>query len=344
MENKQLYFDLFNMPGISGGEHFVRDYVKKELEKYSDELIMDKLGSIFGVKKGPEGAPVVMVAGHMDEVGAMVVGFKDNGLIKMKAIGGVSGKTFSSQLMDLYTDEGAVIPGVTGKTEDDFDKLHLDIGADNKEHAVEMGVQIGDMIVPRTKAIETHDGKKIISKAVDDRWGCGMAIELLKDLQGETLNCTLVVGCTVQEEVGLRGAKTASQMVNPDIFFALDVSPCGDVVGPPLEYGELGAGFLFRFMDRGTILHKGMKKLLKDTAGENDIKFQYFRSLGGTDASAAQVSHGGIPATTIGINARYIHSTVSMFHKDDHEAAKAILRALVKKIDSKVVEEVRNNA
>lgn len=353
MENKQLYYDLFNLPGVAGGEHLVRDYVKTELLKYSDEIIQDKIGSIFGVKRGPEGSPVIMIAGHMDEVGAIVAGFKENGLLKMKALGGMSGKVFASQVMDLVTDEGVIIPGVTGTVPphlkaaasnvDEFDDLTLDVGADDNEHAKKMGIQIGDMIVPRNRVIETHDGKKIISKAVDNRWGCGMAIELLKDLQGKELNCTVIAGCTVQEEVGLRGAKTASQMINPDMFIALDASPCGDIIGGDNTYGKFGDGFLLRFLDRVAIMHKGMKKLFVDTAKENDIKYQYFYSAGGTDAGQASLSHGGIPVATIGLPARYIHSTTSMFHKDDHEAAKAMIRALVEKMDAQVMQEVRDN-
>jgi putative aminopeptidase FrvX len=353
MENKQLYYDLFNLPGVAGGEHIVREYVKTELEKYADEIVQDKIGSIFGIKKGPEGSPVIMIAGHMDEVGGIVVGFKDNGLLKMKALGGLSGKVFASQVMDLTLDDGTTIPGVTGtvpphlkaaaKNVDAFDDLTLDIGADDKEHAIKMGVQIGDMITPRNRVIETHDGKKIISKAVDNRWGCGMAIELLKDLQGQKLNCTVVVGCTVQEEVGLRGAKTASQMINPDMFIALDASPCGDVVGGDMAFGKFGDGFLLRFLDRVAIMHKGMKKFFIETAEESDIKYQYFYSAGGTDAGAASLSHAGIPVATIGLPARYIHSTTSMFHKDDHNAAKAMIRAIVTKMDASVLKEVRDN-
>lgn len=353
MENKELYYDLFNLPGIAGGEHMVKQYVKTELEKYSDEIIMDKIGSIFGVKKGPEGSPVIMIAGHMDEVGGMVTGFKDNGLIKMIPVGGLSGNVFSSQVMDLITDEGTVIPGVTGTVPphlkaagtnaDKFEDLTLDVGADDKEHLKAMGIQIGDMIVPRNRVIETHDGKKIISKAVDNRWGCGMVIELLKDLQGKELNCTVVAGCTVQEEIGLRGAKTASQMVNPDMFIALDASPCGDVVGGDMAFGKFGDGFLLRFLDRVAIMHKGMKKLFIDTAKENEIKYQYFYSAGGTDAGMASLSHAGIPVATIGLPARYIHSTTSMFHKDDHEAAKAMIRALVNKFDQNVLNDVLKN-
>ena len=349
MENKQLYFDLLNLPGISGGEHIVRRYVKKELEKYTDEIIMDKLGSIFGVKRGPIGSPVIMVAGHMDEVGAMVVGFKDSGLIKMKSIGGISGTVFSSQVMNVILDDESVIPGVTGtipphlaaagKNSTKFDDLTLDVGADDKEHAIKMGIQLGDMIVPDNKIVETHDGKKIISKAVDNRWGCAMAIELLKDLKDVQLNCTLIAGATVQEEVGLRGAQTATQMINPDMFIALDASPCGDVVSKD-AFGKFADGFLLRFYDRVTIMHKGMKKLFISTAKANDIKYQYFVSAGGTDAGKAQVAHHGIPSATIGLPARYIHSTTSMFHKEDHEAAKAMIRALVTEMNSDVLQTV----
>ncbi|XMB66233.1 M42 family metallopeptidase [Mycoplasmatota bacterium zrk1] len=353
MNNKDLYYKLFDLPGVAGGEHFVKDFVKSELEKYSDEIVMDKIGGVFGIKHGPKGSPVVMFAGHMDEVGAIVVGFKENGLIKMKSLGGMNGKVFSSQHMNVILEDGTKIPGITGtvpphlkeaaKNADEFDDLLLDIGADNEDHAKELGIKIGDMIVPENRIVETIDGKKVISKAVDDRWGCGMVIELMKDIKDLDLNCTVVAGCTVQEEVGLRGAQTASQMINPDIFIALDASPCGDVIKSPQAWGKFGDGFLLRFLDRVAVMHKGMKKLFIETAKDNDIKYQYFYSAGGTDAGKAQLSHSGIAAATIGLPTRYIHSTTSMFHEDDHEAAKAIVRALVKKIDTNVLKEVHKN-
>lgn len=353
MKNKELYYELFNMPGAAGNEHFVKEFVKAELEKYSDEIVMDRIGSVFGIKHGPKGSPVIMLAGHMDEVGAMVVGFKDNGLIKMKALGGLSGKVFASQHMNIVLDDGTTIPGVTGtvpphlakeaKNADKFDDLTLDIGADSKDHIKELGIKIGDMIVPVNRIVETVDGKKVITKAVDNRWGCGMVIELMKDIKDLDLNCTIVAGCTVQEEVGLRGAQTASQMINPDMFIALDASPCGDIIDGPNTWGKLGDGFLLRFLDRVAIMHKGMKKLFVETAEENDIKYQNFYSAGGTDAGKAQLSHSGILSATIGLPARYIHSTTSMFHKDDHEAAKSVLRAIVKKMDNELLEKVRNN-
>jgi len=354
MKNKKLYFDLFNLPGAAGNERFVREYVKKELEKYSDEIVMDKLGGVFGIKHGPKGSPVVMFAGHMDEVAGMVVGIKKSGLIKMQPLGGLSGKVFTSQHMNIILEDGTEIPGVTGmipphlagqaKNKDNFSDLTLDIGADDKEHAESMGIQIGDMIIPRNTIIETADGKKIITKAVDDRWGCGMAIEILKDIQGMDLNCTVISGCTVQEEVGLRGAKTASNMLNPDMFIALDASPCGDVLEKPGSWGKFGDGFLLRFLDRVAIMHKGMKKFIKELADKKKIKYQYFYSAGGTDAGAAQLAHGGIPVATIGLPTRYIHSTASMFHIDDHEAAKKIIREIVKAVDHELIEEIIKNA
>ena len=353
MKNKELYYTLFDLPGAPGGEHFVRDFVKGELEKYSDEIVMDKLGGVFGIKHGPVGSPVIMFAGHMDEVAGMVAGFQDNGLIKMHPLGGMNGKVFSSQHMNLILEDGTKIPGITGsvpphlskesKNADKFSDLTLDIGADDKEHIEKLGIKIGDMIIPDNKIVETIDGKKIISKAIDDRWGCGMVIELLKDIKDLDLNCTVIAGCTVQEEVGLRGAQTASQMLNPDVFIAVDSSPCGDIVKSPHAWGKFGDGFLLRFMDRVAIMHKGIKKLIIETAKENDIPYQYFYSAGGTDAGRAQLTHGGIIVATIGLPTRYIHSTASMFHLDDHEAAKAIARALVKKMDTNVLAEMHKN-
>lgn len=120
--------------------------------------------------------------------------------------------------------------------------------------------------------------KKILAKAWDNRYGCGLAIELLKELKDETLSCQLYSGATVQEEVGLRGAEVAANMIQPDLFFALDASPANDVTGDKSQFGQLGKGALLRIYDRTMITHRGMREFVLDTAETNNIPYQYFVS------------------------------------------------------------------
>ncbi len=352
---KKMYQDLVNLPGPPSFEREVKRYMKQEISKHTDEIVEDKLGSIFGGINTKSKGPRVMMAGHMDEVGAMVTGITKEGLIKMQALGGMKGDVFLSQHMIIYTDDLEEIPGITaskpphltrGKKEDTplkFDDLRLDIGAEDKEHAEKLGVKIGQMIVPRNTYIETKDGKKVISKAWDDRFGCAMALELLETLKDEALPCSLYAGATVQEEAGLRGAKTATHAVNPDVFLAVDCSPCQDSFEGDEISGNLNKGFLMRFYDPNAIMHRGMREHIERLAEKHDIKFQYYQSKGGTDAARAQLSRSGVVVATIGMPARYIHSTTSMIHKNDYEAVKQMLLTLIRSLDSETLSEIKAN-
>ena len=350
--NLPLFKELCNAAGIAGNESQVRDIMRRELTKYSDTIITDKLGGIFGVKQGPKGAPVIMIAGHMDEVGAMVVGIKDNGLLKIKAIGGLDGAVYQSQHMNVYPDNGKVIPGVTvtmpphllrdgdqKQPSTKFDDLLVDVGASNKKEALKLGIQVGDMIVSSNEFKRTADKKKVISKAIDNRWGCYMAIELLRELKGKKMPCTIIAGANVQEEVGLRGAVVSSNMVKPDVFIALDASPAGDRY-PGDQFGSLGEGFLLRVLDRVAVMHQGMKLVMKELANAQNIPYQEFYSAGGTDAGAAQYAGSGVAVATIGLPARYIHSTTSMMQESDSDVALQMLLAFVAALDNKQLKRI----
>lgn len=350
----KLFKELVDLPGAPSFEKAVRDYMRKNLEPYCEEIIEDKLGSIFGViNKGSKG-PKVMIAGHMDEVGAIVTGITKEGLIQMTNLGGISGATFLSQIMDIYTDDLEVIPGVTaskpphltrGDEADNkpllFKDLLLDIGADSKEHAIELGVKVGQQIISRNNFVTTKDGRKHISKAWDDRFGCGMALELAKTIKKEDLNCELYVGATVQEEVGLRGAQTAAGLISPDVFIAIDASPCADSFGGDEISGKLGGGFMVRFIDPSAIMHRGMKKFFVETAEANNINYQYYQSRGGTDAARIQLHRDGVLVATLGMPARYIHSNTSMISEDDYEALRDMMFVIVKLFNNELVKEIK---
>lgn len=352
-ETLTLFKTLTELPGIAGNEHFVRDFMREELQKYADEVIQDGLGSIFGVKRGVEKGPKVMVAGHMDEVGFMVTNITDNGMIRFQPIGGWWNQVLLAQRVEIITDEGK-IPGVISSipphllTDDQRSKpmeiknMLIDIGADDKEDAKILGVRPGQMIVPVCPFTPMANPKKIMAKAWDNRYGCGLAIELLKELQDESIPNILYSGATVQEEVGLRGAATAAQMIQPDIFFALDASPANDASGNKNEFGQLGKGVLVRIFDRSMVTHKGMRELVLDTAESNNIPYQYFVSQGGTDAGRVHMSNEGIPSAVIGICSRYIHTSASIIHVDDYLAAKELLVKLVKACDQSTVNLIKH--
>ncbi|WP_078430102.1 M42 family metallopeptidase [Alkalihalobacterium alkalinitrilicum] len=354
-ETLALFKTLTELPGAPGFEHEVRRFVRSELERYSDEVIQDKLGSIFGVKKGNENGPKVMVAGHMDEVGFMVTSVNEKGLIRFQTLGGWWNQVLLAQRVQIITDQGPVI-GVVGSTpphllEDaqrnkpmNIKEMYIDIGADDKADALKIGIKPGQQIVPICPFTPMANEKKILAKAWDNRYGVGLSIELLKELQGEQLPNTLYSGATVQEEVGLRGAATAANMIQPDIFYALDASPANDATGGKDAFGQLGKGALLRIYDRTMVTHRGVRDFVLDIAETNNIPYQYFLSQGGTDAGRVHTSNNGVPSIVVGICSRYIHTHASIVHVDDYAAAKELLTKLVKTTDNNALEQILKNS
>ncbi|SEJ33407.1 Putative aminopeptidase FrvX [Bhargavaea ginsengi] len=354
-ETLTMFKTLTELPGAPGNEHAVRKYMRGELEKYSDEVIQDRLGGIFGVRQGGEDAPKIMVAGHMDEVGFMVSGITDNGMIRFQPLGGWWSQVLLAQRIQIITDEGPVI-GVVGsipphllsdavrKKPMDIKNMLIDIGADDKEDAEKIGIRLGQQIVPVCPFTPMANEKKILAKAWDNRYGCGLAIELLKEVHGEELPNTLYSGANVMEEVGLRGAQAAANMIKPDLFFALDASPANDASGNKDEFGQLGKGTLLRIFDRSMVTHRGMREFVLDTAETNNIPYQYFISQGGTDAGRVHLSNEGVPSAVIGICSRYIHTSASIIHTDDYAAARELLVKLVRSLDRTTVETIRSQA
>ncbi len=349
-ETTELFRTLTELQGAPGNEHLVRKFMKEELGKYSDEIIQDNLGGVFGVKNGD--GPRVMVAGHMDEVGFMVTQVTKNGMIRFQTLGGWWSQVLLAQRVQVMTENGPVT-GVIGSTPPhnltpeqrkkpmEISNMLIDIGADDQEDAEKIGIKPGQPIVPICPFTPMANEKKILAKAWDNRYGCGLSVELLKELKDEKLPNQLFSGATVQEEVGLRGAQVAANMIKPDIFYALDASPANDMSGDDKEFGQLGKGALLRIFDRTMITHRGMREFILDTAESNNIPYQYFVSQGGTDAGRVHLSNDGVPSAVVGICSRYIHTSASMIHVDDYQAAKELIVKLVKDTDKNTVETIQ---
>ncbi|WP_181349970.1 M42 family metallopeptidase [Thalassobacillus sp. CUG 92003] len=351
-ETHHLFKTLTELPGAPGNETQIKQFMKEELTKYSDDIIQDRLGGVFGVRHG-EG-PRVMVAGHMDEVGFMVTHITKNGMVRFQPLGGWWSQVLLAQRVQIVTETGSVV-GVIGSTPPhnltpeqrkkpmEIDDMLIDIGADDKEDAEAIGVKPGQQIVPVCPYTPMANDKKVMAKAWDNRYGCGLSIELLKELEGYSLPNQLFSGATVQEEVGLRGAQVAANMIQPDIFYALDASPANDMEGKDDEFGQLGKGALLRIFDRSMVPHRGIRDFILDTAESEDIPYQYFVSQGGTDAGRVHIANEGVPSAVIGVCSRYIHTSSSIIHVDDYEAAKELLLKVVKSTDSNALEQIHSN-
>lgn len=351
-ETLELCKTLTELPGPPGFEGAVRDFMRAELGKYADEVIQDNLGGIFGVKNGESDAPRIMVAGHMDEVGFIVTRITPNGMIKFQPLGGWWEQVVLSGRVHIMAKSG-LVTGIVGsvpihllgpearKSVVKFENMLIDIGADSKEEVEALGIRPGTPIVPVSEFTPMTNPKKILAKAWDNRFGCALAVELLKETKDIRLPNTVISGATVQEEVGLRGAKVAAHMINPDLFIGLDCGPANDVNGDKGEFGQLGAGVSIRVMDRSVITNPTFVDFMLDMAETNKIPYQYFISPGGTDAGSVHLIKDGVPSTTLALCARYIHTHGSIIHTDDYDAAKHLLVEMMKNLDKSTVEAIK---
>ena len=343
--------ELTMLDGASGFEREVSSYLEEKLKDYADEIKYDNLGGIYAIKKSKkENAKTVMVAAHMDEVGFQVTKILPNGFLKFETLGGFREDVLLAQKFTVTSYEGKKFTGVIASIPKHFTGLNaqnvkisdmtIDIGASSKEEVYEIGIREGAFVTPKTE-FERLTDYRFMTKAVDNRYGCVIITELLEELKDVELDVNLVVCATVQEEVGLRGAKIAANMIKPDVVFVVDCSPGNDMDGGVNANGKLGEGFLVRLQDRTMVLRPNMREKLVALAQSNDIKYQYYTSPGGTDGGEFHQALHGIPTAVIGICARYIHTHNAVFDIRDYLAAKDILKVLATTINDEFVEHVR---
>lgn len=354
-EQLKMLKDLTDAKGIAGNEGEVREVMERYISPYADEVYTDHLGSLIAKKTGQEKGPKIMVAGHLDEVGFMVTRIDDKGFVYFQTVGGWWSQVMLAQRVTIMTSTGD-LTGVIGSTPPHIlsaearnkpvaiTDMFIDIGAQSKEQALEFGVKPGDSIVPYFEFTQMKNEKMLLAKAWDNRIGLAIAIEVLKELKDlDHPNTVYGVG-TVQEEVGLRGAKTSAHLINPDIGFGVDVGIAGDTPGitDKSADSQLGEGPQIILYDASMVSHKGVRDLVVKTAEEKEIPFQYATMAGGgTDSGAIHLTANGVPALSITIATRYIHSNAAMLHQDDFENAVKLIVEVIKKLDTEMLEEIR---
>ncbi|RHW33449.1 M42 family peptidase [Lysinibacillus yapensis] len=347
--------ELTDANGIAGNERAPREVMRKYIAPYADEMEQDNLGSLIAKKVGDENGPKIMVAGHLDEVGFMVSQIDDKGFVKFQTVGGWWSHVMLSQRVTITTRKGEEIIGVIGskpphilpvdqrKKVVELKELFIDIGASSREEVQEWGIRPGDMITPYFEFNVMKNEKMLLAKAWDNRIGCAIAIDVLKALK-DINHPNIVYGVgNVQEEVGLRGAKTSTFKIKPDIGFAVDVGVAGDTPGisPKESTSKLGDGPQIIIFDASMVGHKGLRDFVVDVAEENNIPYQFDSTPGGgTDAGSIHITANGVPAMAIGIATRYIHSHAAILHRDDYENTVKLIVELVKKLDRETVNKI----
>ncbi len=319
---------LSDAHGLSGREEKIREIIKEEITPYVDEIKTDSMGNLIAIKKG--GDFKVMLAAHMDEIGCMVQYIDDRGFIRFVTIGGWFTPALYAQRVILHGMKGPVIGVLGGKpphmmSDDERKKtlkpedLFIDIGAASAEDVADLGIEIGCPITI-DRDLRELAGTRITGKAFDDRVGVAMIIETLKQLETEH---TVYAVFTVQEEVGLKGAKTSAYAINPDCAIAIDVTIPGDHPGiekkdASIEMGKGPVIILVSASGRGLLSDQTMVRWLRRTADASGIPYQIEVGTGGnTDATIIHLEQGGIPSVPFSIPARYIHSPVEVVDMQD---------------------------
>jgi putative aminopeptidase FrvX len=349
-QTEKLLKEITEASGVPGYESEVRAIMGRYLADVAD-IEPDRMGNFIGKHVGESDHPRVMLVGHMDEIGFMVRMISKEGAIRFVPLGSWWDQVMLGHRVVIKTAKGDVV-GVLGAKPphmlpaDERKKvvakkdMYVDVGARSKEEAQEMGVRPGDPIVPVSEFAIMANPRFYLSKAFDNRAGCALALDAIRQLAVDGHpNAVYAVG-TVQEEVGLRGAKTSAFSVNPDVGIVMEVDIAGGVPGikPEDTAIEMGGGPSLLVYDARMIPNLKLRDLVIATAEELEVPLQFSAMPdGATDGAQIQLHNEGVPTVVIAVPTRHIHSHNAILCRDDYDQALRLTVALVKKLDEKTV-------
>lgn len=358
--NKQLQADAIkysNLNGIAGHEENVAKAIKEDLKEIKGlKFERDGLGSLAVIKKSKaKDAPTISFTCHMDEVGFLVTNIDKKGFIKFQSIGGWWGHVVLAQKLTITTRTGKEYVGVVGSTPPHLLKapqrskvlgvkdMFLDLGVNSKEEVEKLGIQVGDMITPyQDTAFVAIDKNKVIGKAHDNRISVVAGIEIMRQLADLELDTNVIFVGSTQEEVGLRGARTAAYKWTPDIAFAIDVTFCWNTPGMEDKPTKLGTGVALSMFDATIIGNPVLMESVKEIAKKAKVPHTFDGiSGGGTDAGVIHLTKDGVPTMTLSIPSRYMHSHNSIVDLTDVEATVKLVTEYIKDFSNKKLEGIR---
>ncbi len=313
--------------GPSGEEENVRSMIRDMLNDQVDQIFEDNLGNLFAIRKGQK--LKVMVSAHMDEIGVIVTHIDENGFLRIAPVGGISPRLLIGQRLRFNNELiGTVYHEKLKELKElDWPKIYLDIGADDLETAKKL-VKIGDLACLDQPFKEQREGR-YLAKAMDDRAGCAILVEVINRLPAELPHEVCFV-FSVQEELGLRGAKTAAYRYEPDFGLAVDVTTVGDTPKAATMEVSLGKGPAIKVKDNSVLCHPLIRRFMVDVAEKNKIPFQYeVLTRGGTDAGAIHLSREGVPSGALSIPCRYVHTASEIVDKSDLDYAVLLLEKML---------------
>ena len=343
----ELMGKMMDAFGPSGFEREINRIVKEEVEPIADEIITDKLGSVAFKLNGD--GPKVLLAGHTDEVGFIISSITKEGFLTFNQLGGWWDQVLLAQKVIIRGTKGDVVGVIASKPPhilpmEERKKvvvkkdMFIDIGVCSKEEVEEVGIRVGDPVVPWSPFQTIHDGKVAMGKAFDDRIGAFVIMEAMRRIKEQKIaHPNIIIGAaTVQEEVGLRGAQTMAQTVNPDVAIVLEVDIAGDVPGikPHEAATKMGGGPGMITYDRSMIPNQDLKEFVLDIASKAQIPIQLSQMAGGgTDAGRIHVNSSGCPSVVLTVPTRHIHSHIGMLSLKDTENMIRLVVELLRKLD-----------
>jgi endoglucanase len=352
----QLLRELADASGPSGFEEPVTKIMVRQMKPHADRITYDGLGSVIAVQ-GKDG-PRVMLDAHMDEVGAVVRRVTPDGFLTVQMLGGWLDQALVDQRWTIAGSKGPVL-AVTGirdahiATADERSKafprqsVFLDIGARTADEVRALGVGPGDPVVPDAPFAVLNGTRNYLGKAWDDRAGCAVLIEAMRRLALEPHRNQVYFAATVQEEIGLRGARTASELIRPDVAIAVEAGVTRDVPGVHADDAQevLGAGPGLFLFNGSQLPNRKLVSLVKKVAAEKGIPLQLELILGyGDDSAEIQKAHGGVPTVCLVVPTRYTHAHNGIINRSDFDRTVELVVALVRQLDSAAVARVRDFA
>ena len=347
-KRKSLVFleELIDLPSPSGYEKEIQKRIKRELETITPQVKTDVIGNVYGVLN-PGSLPRVMIAGHCDEVGLMVKFISDEGFIYFRSIGGVDPHILPGKRVNIWGKEGA-IPGVIGrkpihlleeeerKKLSKLEELFIDVGAKNREE-IERKISIGDPVTFQEK-LQLLNSEVAIARGFDDRIGAFMVVEVLRALKGRKFAPSVYGVSTVQEEIGLRGARPSTFAIHPQVGICLEVGFATDHPGiDKKKTGEVKIG-KGPIISRGANINPALFDLLIKVAEEKKIPYQLSGEPQGTgtDANVMQLSREGVATCLVSVPLRYMHTPVELLSLKDVENTVKLIKELVLQITPEI--------
>lgn len=347
---KESLRDLTGLVGVSGSEQEVVKYLKEKLTPYADEVKVDRNGNVIAIKNGFTLGPKLMISAHSDEVGFCVKNILPNGFIIFDKVGGVSDQLLLGRKVWVTTKK---IPGIIGikaghmQMPEESRKVkttrecYIDVGLSSRQEIEDLGIKIGDPIVFQSDFMEMANKDLVSTKSVDNRIHCAILIELFKEIQDLEFAGTLFGVITVQEEVGLRGAVTAGNAIEPDYAIVLDTIPAGDTPDIDTEKSlpvYLGKGPACPIADSvsGTMIfnhiHPKVREMIEEQSEKANVSLQTLTLIGDfytTDAASLALTNKGVPVGIVSTPRRYSHSPVELVNLNDAEGVLKIVKGIV---------------